>query len=96
MWDPSRISDILPALVYAFLLGLNRATVSIIALVVVQLAEKAITDKLTRALVFLGPVVWMLYTALWFFPVLMLAAGIATMIWDFHWLHRIFKRFWRR
>jgi chromate transport protein ChrA len=75
---------------------LKWSPVGIIALADVQLAQKAITDKLTRALVFLGGVVWMLYTALWFFPVLMLAAGIAMMIWDFRWLHRILKLFWRR
>lgn len=92
----SRIGETLPAPIYALLSGLNGATVGIIALAAVQLAQKAITDKLTRALVFLGGVVGMLYTALWFFPVLMLAAGIATTIWDFRWLHRIFKPFWRR
>src|ERR1700737_4719124 len=78
----SRIGATLPPPVYALLSGLNGATVGIIALAAVQLAQKAITDKLTRALVFLGGVVGMLYTALWFFPVLMLAAGIATVVWD--------------
>ena len=92
----SRIGDTLPALVYALLSGLNAATVGIIALAAVQLAGKAITDKLTRALVFLGGVAGMLYTALWFFPVLMLAAGLATLAWDFKWLHHIFKPFWRQ
>ncbi len=92
----SRIGDNLPAPVYALLSGLNGATVGIIALAAVQLAQRAITDKLTRALVFLSGVVGVLYTALWFFPILMLAAGIATMIWDFRWIQRIFKPFWRR
>lgn len=89
----SRIGDTLPAPVYALLSGLNAATVGIIALAAVQLADKAITDKLTRALVFLGGVAGMLYTALWYFPVLMLGAGLATLVWDFKWLHRIFKPF---
>jgi chromate transport protein ChrA len=91
----SRIGETLPAPVYALLSGLNAATVGIIALAAVQLADKAITDKLTRALVFLGGVAGMLYTALWFFPVLMLAAGLVTLVWDFKWLYHIFKPFWR-
>jgi chromate transport protein ChrA len=91
----SRIGDTLPAPVYALLSGLNAATVGIIALAAVQLAKKAITDRLTRALVFLGGVAGMLYAALWYFPVLMLGAGLATVVWDFQWLHGIFKPFWR-
>ena len=92
----SHIGDTLPAPVYALLSGLNAATVGIIALAAVQLADKAITDKLTRALVFLGGVCGILYTALWFFPVLMIVAGLATLVWDFKWLHRIFKPLWRK
>ena len=91
----SRIGDTLPAPVYALLSGLNAATVGIIALAAVQLSEKAITDRLTRALVFVGGVAGMLYTALWYFPVLMLGAGLATFIWDFQWLHGVLKPFWR-
>lgn len=87
----ARIDETLPAPVYALLSGLNAATVGIIALAAVQLSEKAITDKLTRALVFLGGVVGMLYTALWYFPVLMAGAGLATLVWDFKWLQIIFK-----
>lgn len=91
----SQIGETLPAPVYALLSGLNAATVGIIALAAVQLAKKAITDKLTRALVFLGGVAGMLYTALWYFPVLMLGAGLATVVWDFRWIHAIFRPFWR-
>ncbi|KAG9239531.1 chromate transporter-domain-containing protein [Amylocarpus encephaloides] len=91
----SRIGDKLPAPVYALLSGLNAATVGIIALAAVQLAEKAITDQLTRMLVFLGGVAGMLYTALWYYPVLMFAAGVSTVIWDYHWLHTLFRPFWR-
>jgi chromate transport protein ChrA len=91
----SRIGDTLPPPVYALLSGLNAATVGIIALAAVQLSQKAITDKLSRALVFLGGVAGMLYTALWFFPVLMMGAGIATIIWDFKWPHRLFLPAWR-
>lgn len=91
----SRIGETLPGPVYALLSGLNAATVGIIALAAVNLANKAITDKLTRALVFLSGVGGMLYTALWYFPVLMIGAGLATVVWDFRWLHGIFKPFWR-
>jgi chromate transport protein ChrA len=91
----SRIGDTLPPPVYALLSGLNAATVGIIALAAVQLADKAITDKLTRVLVFLGGVAGMLYTALWYFPILMLGAGLATLVWDFEWMHSLFKLFWR-
>src|ERR1700728_358971 len=78
----SRIGDKLPGAVYTLLSGLNAATVGIIALAAVQLSQKVITDKLTRILVFLGGAGGMLYTALWYFPILMAAAGIATIIWD--------------
>ena len=78
----SHIGDELPRVVYALLSGLNAATVGIIALAAVQLSQKVITDKLTRVLVFLGGAGGMLYTALWYFPILMAAAGIATITWD--------------
>lgn len=78
----SHIGDKLPGAVYALLSGLNAATVGIIALAALQLSQNVITDKLTRILVFLGGAGGMLYTALWYFPVLMVAAGISTMIWD--------------
>jgi hypothetical protein len=78
----ARINEKLPDPVYALLAGLNSATVGIIALAAVQLSQKAITDKLTRILVFLGGTAGMLYNALWYFPVLMMAAGCATTVWD--------------
>ncbi|KAK3309941.1 chromate transporter-domain-containing protein [Chaetomium strumarium] len=83
----SNIGETLPRAVYALLSGLNAATVGIIALAAVQLAQKAITDKLTRLLVFLGAAAGLLYNALWYFPLLMMVAGIITVIYDFRWLH---------
>ena len=77
---------------YALLTGLNAATVGIIALAAVQLSRKAITDKLTRILVFLGATAGMLYNALWYFPLLMLVGGTATIIWDYRWGHKLFRR----
>lgn len=76
------VDDTLPAPVYALITGLNAATVGIIALAAVQLSQKAIKDTLTRILVFTGGTAGMLYTALWYFPVLMVGGGIATMVWD--------------
>jgi chromate transport protein ChrA len=92
----ARIGETLPGPVYALLSGLNAATVGIIALAAVQLSDKAITDKLTRALVFLTGASGMLYTALWYFPVLMAGAGVATLVWDFKWLQIAFSRISRK
>ena len=88
----SNIGDILPAPACALLSGLNAATVGVIALAAVQLSQKAITDKVTRILVFLGATAGMLYNALWFFPVLIFLAGPVTIIWDFRWLHSLLKK----
>jgi chromate transport protein ChrA len=46
-----KIRAALPNLVYALLSGLNGATVSLIALAGVQLAERAINSKMTLLLV---------------------------------------------
>ncbi|KAK6360900.1 hypothetical protein TWF730_007015 [Orbilia blumenaviensis] len=89
----SKIGETMPSPVYALLSGLNAATVGIIALAAVQLSEKAITDQMSRVLVFLGGAIGMLYSALWFFPVLMFVGGIATVVWDYKWIHNFVKRF---
>lgn len=92
----SQVGDSLPAPVYALLSGLNSATVGIIALAAVQLAEKAITDKMTRIVVCFGGAAGILYSSLWYFPVLMVAGGLATVAWDLrighkamNWLRRV-------
>lgn len=87
----ARVGDTLPAPVFALISGLNAATVGIIIFAAVQLAKKAITDKLTRVLVFFGAASGMLYTALWFFPIILLAAGFVTVVWDFGWLHKMIR-----
>ncbi|KAI4193151.1 MAG: hypothetical protein LQ346_003995, partial [Caloplaca aetnensis] len=96
----ARVGDTLPAPVYALLSGLNAATIGIIALAAVNLAGRAITDELTRVLVFLGGALGMLYTALWYYPVVMVGAGLATMAWDLRWPHTLIAfavvRPWRR
>ncbi|KAH6873824.1 chromate transporter-domain-containing protein [Thelonectria olida] len=83
----SNIGESLPQAVYALLSGLNAATVGIIVLAAVQLSEKAITDNVTRILVFLGAVAGIMYNALWYFPLLIFLAGIVTVVHDFRWLH---------
>ncbi|PLB52303.1 hypothetical protein P170DRAFT_453733 [Aspergillus steynii IBT 23096] len=77
-----RIDETLPAAVYALLSGLNASTVGIVALAAVQLAEKAIRDKISRILVIFGACAGLCYSALWYFPVLMVAGGVATALWD--------------
>ncbi|KAH7369427.1 chromate transport protein ChrA [Plectosphaerella cucumerina] len=82
------IGDTLPRAVYALLSGLNAATVGVIALAAVELSQKAITDPLTRILVFLAASAGMLYNALWYFPVLMAIAGCTAIVHDYRWVHR--------
>ncbi|KAL5341202.1 chromate transporter-domain-containing protein [Aspergillus crustosus] len=86
-----RIDNTLPTPVYALLSGLNSSTVGIIALAAVQLSEKAIRDKISRILVIFGACAGMCYSALWYFPVLMVAGGVATAVWD-GWLYQSIRR----
>lgn len=88
----SQVGDRLPAPVYALLSGLNSATVGIIALAAVQLAEKAITDKMTRIVVCFGGAAGILYSSLWYFPLLMVAGGLATVTWDLRIGHKSLDR----
>ncbi len=88
----SKVNQQLPDPVYALLSGLNAATVGIIALAAVQLSQKAITDRISRILVFFGATAGMLYNTLWYFPVLMVVGGLSTIIWDYRWLHKFVRR----
>jgi chromate transport protein ChrA len=92
----STVGETLPRPVYALLSGLNAATVGIIALAAVELSDKAITDKLTTLIVFLTASAGMLYKALWYFPVLVVLSGCATVINDNRWLHRPIQALRRR
>jgi hypothetical protein len=78
----ARIQQQLPDPVYALLSGLNASTVGIIALAAVQLSEGAIKDRLARILVIFGALMGLCYTALWYFPIIMVAGGLASVIWD--------------
>ncbi|KAF1834174.1 chromate ion transporter-like protein [Decorospora gaudefroyi] len=82
-----KMPDRLPPIVYALLSGLNASTVGIVALAAVQLAEKAIKDRLTRILVIFGACAGLCYNALWYFPVLIVGGGLVTVWWDV-WLHQ--------
>lgn len=87
----SQVGNTLPSPVYALLSGLNAATVGIIALAAVRLAARAITDKITRFLVYLSAIMGMLYTAIWYYPVLLIGAGCATLVWDLRYPHASFE-----
>ena len=75
----SHVGSTLPKAVFALISGLNGATMGIIALSAVRLAQRSITDRLTRLLVAFGGIADMLYTALWYYPVIMTAAGLVTL-----------------
>ena len=92
----AQIDDELPPPVYALLTGLNAATVGIVALAAVQLSQKAITDQLSRLLIFFGATAGMLYNALWYFPVIMFAGGVARIVWDLRLFHASLARLKRR
>ena len=94
----SRVSNILPSPVYALLSGLNASTVGVIAFAAVQLANKAITDPLSRLIVVFSACAGLCYNALWYFPVLMVGGGITTVVWDL-WARSFVGRLksrWRR
>jgi chromate transport protein ChrA len=77
-----RMPDRLPPIVYALLSGMNASTVGVIALAAVQLAEKAIKDRVTRILVIFGACAGLCYSALWYFPILIVVGGLVTIVWD--------------
>jgi hypothetical protein len=76
------IGESLPLPVYPLLSGLNASIVGIIAFAAVQLADKAIRDRLTRIQVLFGACAGVCYNSLWYFPVLMLAGGLVSVVWD--------------
>ncbi|KAF7713989.1 Chromate ion transporter [Penicillium ucsense] len=91
------LSSTLPQPVYALLSGLNAATVGIVAVSAVQLADKAIKDQIARILIIFGACAGLCYNALWYFPVLMVIGGLAIVTWE-GWLYaqvQRAKRAWR-
>lgn len=87
----SNVSETLPRAVYALLSGLNAATVGVIVLAAVELSEKAVTDEVTRLLVFFTAAAGMLYNALWYFPLLVGSCGGVAIVFDYRWLHPVVK-----
>jgi hypothetical protein len=85
------LSRTLPEPVYALLSGLNAATVGIVAVSAVQLAEKAIRDKISRILIIFGACAGLCYNTLWYFPILMLSGGLVIAVWD-GWLYAQVQR----
>ncbi|KAI3340058.1 chromate transporter-domain-containing protein [Ustulina deusta] len=83
----ANVGETLPRAVYALLSGLNASVVGIVALAATQLSQKAINDDVTRCLVFLGGAAGILYNAIWYFPVLIVSAGVVTVVHDLRWLH---------
>ncbi|OAA57980.1 Chromate transporter [Niveomyces insectorum RCEF 264] len=98
----ANIDETLPGPAYALLSGINAAVVGVVALATIELSTKAITDGLTRFLVFFTASAGVLFNALWYFPVLMAVSGLATLVYDLRWLHRPVRAlmrlvpFWRR
>lgn len=86
-----RMSEISPDPIYAFLSGLNASTVGVVAEAAVQLSEKCIKDRVSRILVLLGACAGLCYSALWYFPLLVMIGGISTAIWDL-WLGKRIRR----
>jgi chromate transport protein ChrA len=84
--------DLHPA-VLAALTGLNAAAVGLIALSAEQLAKASATDKLTLASVWASASAGICYHAPWMYPVLIVAGGSVTLVWDFRrWWMRPFRR----
>ena len=86
----SRVESVLPGPVYALLSGLNAATVGLIALAGVQLSTRTITDKITRTILIGAACAGLLYTALWYFPVLIVIGALLAIVWDL-WLREKFE-----
>jgi chromate transport protein ChrA len=87
-----KMPDRLPPIVYALLSGMNASTVGVIALAAVQLADKAIGDRVTRILVIFGACAGICYNAIWFFPVIIAVGGLVTALWDI-WLRQKVGKF---
>lgn len=77
-----KIPATLPAVVLAMLSGLNAAAVGLIALAAYKLSSTTATDKVTLAVLFVSGATAVCYESKWLFPVLVVAGGLTTLIWD--------------
>ncbi|KAK9457073.1 chromate transporter-domain-containing protein [Dipodascopsis uninucleata] len=87
----SQVGTTLPIPVYSLLSGLNSAIVGVILLAAIDVSKRAVTDKLSYLLIFLGGAFGIMYTALWYFPVLMISSGIITLIYDSPYTKRLLR-----
>ncbi|KAK0653126.1 chromate transporter-domain-containing protein [Cercophora newfieldiana] len=78
----ANIDQKLPDAACASLSGLNAAVVGVIALAATQLSSQAITDDLTRMILFFTASAGILHTAVWYFPLLLVASGLASLLHD--------------
>ncbi|KAK4446692.1 chromate transporter-domain-containing protein [Podospora aff. communis PSN243] len=85
----ANIDETLPDAAYAFLSGLNASVVGVIALATTELSKKAITDDLTRMVVFFTASAGMLYKAVWYFPTLLVISGVASLVHDLGLVRRL-------
>lgn len=76
------IGSSLPNPVYALLSGLNSAIVGVIFVAGLNVSSRCITDKLSHLTIFVSGMFGVMYTSLWYYPVLMIAAGIITLVFD--------------
>ncbi|CAG9989460.1 unnamed protein product [Clonostachys byssicola] len=86
------IQDTLPDPVYPLLSGLNAATTGVIALAAIELSEKAVTDRLTRIILSFSAFAALLYSAIWYLPVLMVISGSATLLYDLKIIHKVLRK----
>ncbi|KAK7204771.1 chromate transport protein ChrA [Myxozyma melibiosi] len=77
-----QIGSSLPNPVYALLSGLNAAIVGVIFVAGLNVSARCITDKLSHLTIFLSGMFGIMYTSLWYYPVLMIAAGFITLVYD--------------
>lgn len=78
-----QVDDVLPAIAYAFLSGLNAAIVGIIALAAVQLSSRSVKSTLDRILIVFGGCAGVCYSSLWYFPVIIVSGGLITLSWNY-------------
>src|ERR1700722_15237233 len=76
------IPSALPPLVLALLTGLNAAAVGLICLAAYKLTQMTAVDSITRLVLFASAAIGTCYTSAWLFPVLTVAGGIVTLLWD--------------
>lgn len=92
----SRIPAALPPLALALLTGLNAAAVGLIFFAALTLSRVTAKEKETILILFLSASFGTTYSAIWLFPVLTVAGGIVTVIYDWQGWRRMKERRQRR